>query len=81
MKQKEKNTKQDAENAVKNFFLEKEIWEAKKQKLREQFPELTDEDLSLEEGKEDGLMERIHTKIGGAIGKTKEGLHKFIEAL
>jgi uncharacterized protein YjbJ (UPF0337 family) len=73
--------KEDVNDAVKDFFLEKEIWETKKQKLREKFPELTDEDLSLEEGKEDGVLEKIHSKIGGAIGKTKEGLHKFIEAL
>lgn len=73
--------KQDVQTAVKEFFQDKKIWEAKKQKLREKFPELTDEDLSLEEGKEDGLIERIHSKIGDSIGKTKEGLHKFIEAL
>jgi len=73
--------KEDVKDAVKDLFLEKEIWETKKQKLKEKFPELTDEDLSLEEGKEDGVLERIHSKIGGAIGKTKEGLHKFIEAL
>jgi len=73
--------KDETQTALKDFFLEKEIWEAKKQKLKEKFPELTDEDLTLEEGKEDGMIERIQSKIGGAIGKTKEGLHKFIEAL
>jgi uncharacterized protein YjbJ (UPF0337 family) len=72
---------QEKKNAVNNFFLEKEIWETKKQKLREKFPELTDEDLELEEGNEDGLLERINSKIGGAIGKSKEGLQKFIKAL
>jgi uncharacterized protein YjbJ (UPF0337 family) len=73
--------KDETQTALKDFFLEKEIWETKKQKLKEKFPELTDEDLTLEEGKEDGMIERIQSKIGGAIGKTKEGLHKFIEAL
>lgn len=73
--------KKEAQTALKDFFLDKEIWESKKQKLRERFPELTDEDLSLEDGKEDGLIEKLQSKIGSVIGKTKEGLHKFIEAL
>lgn len=73
--------KQEEQTALNNFFLEKEKWEAKKVKLREKFPELTDEDLTLDEGNEDGLIDRIHSKIGKVIGKTKEGLHKFIEAL
>ena len=81
MIQKEQTKKQDKQTAVDDFFLETEKWEAKKQKLREKFPELTDEDLSLEEGNEDGMLEKIHSKIGGAIGKTKDGLHKFIKAL
>jgi uncharacterized protein YjbJ (UPF0337 family) len=72
---------EEKQTAVKEFFQDKEIWEAKKQKLREKFPELTDEDLSLEEGNEDGMLEKIQSKIGGAIGKTKEGLHKFIKAI
>ncbi len=67
--------------AVEAYFIEKEIWETKKQKLREMFPELTDEDLSLGTGKEDGLIDRIHSKIGSAIGKTKVGLDNFIKAL
>jgi uncharacterized protein YjbJ (UPF0337 family) len=71
----------DKETNGKETFLGKEAWEAKKQKLKEKYPELTDEDLSFEEGKEDGMIEKIQSKIGGAIGKTKEGLHKFIEAL
>jgi len=71
----------DIETNGKETFLDKETWEAQKQKLKEKYPELTDEDLYFEEGKEDGVLERIHSKIGGAIGKTKEGLHKFIEAL
>jgi len=73
--------KEAAKTAVNDFFLDKEIWESKKQKLMEKFPELTADDLLLEDGKEDGLLERIHSKIGKAIGKTKEGLHKFIEVL
>ncbi len=81
MKQEKQSSKQEKQNAVDNFFLEKEIWEEKKQKLRERFPELTDEDLDLEEGNEDGLMEKIHSKIGDRISKTKEGLHKFIKSL
>lgn len=81
MKQEKQNSKQEKQNAVDNFFLEKEIWEEKKQKLREKFPELTDEDLNIEEGNEDGLIEKLHSKIGDGISKTKEGLHKFIKSL
>lgn len=66
---------------VTSFSINKENWETKKLKLKEKFPDLLDSDLEFEEGKEDGLIERIHSKIGNAIGKTKEGLHKFIEAL
>ncbi|MFP4368508.1 MAG: hypothetical protein ACLFR2_02915 [Candidatus Kapaibacterium sp.] len=72
---------QEKQAAVKEYFLEKEIWETKKNKLMEKFPELTDEDLTLEDGKVDGMLEKIHSKIGNAIGKTKEGLHSFIKSL
>jgi len=62
-------------------FFNKESWQEKKSKLKEKFPHLTDSDLDFEEGKEDGLLERLNSKIGSTIGKTKEGLHKFIESL
>lgn len=65
----------------KSSIFDKDSWESKKQKLMEKFPQLTEEDLSFEDGKEDGLLDRIHSKIGIAIGKTKDGLHKFINAL
>lgn len=65
----------------KSSIFDKDIWESKKLKLREKFPELTNDDLYFEEGKEDGMIDKIHAKIGVAIGKTKEGLHKFIDAL
>ncbi len=81
MIQKKQSSNQEKQNAVDNFFLDKAIWEEKKQKLREKFPELTDEDLDIEGGNEDGLMEKIHSKIGDGISKTKEGLHKFIKSL
>jgi len=56
-------------------------WQEKKNKLQAQFPHLTDPDLELEEGKVEELIDKIHSKIGKTIGKTKAGLHKFIESL
>ena len=71
----------ESETVTKNSIFDKETWQLKKQELLKKFPQLTEADLTMEDGKEDGVFERIHTKIGVAIGKTKEGLHKFIEAL
>ena len=56
-------------------------WEVKKAKLKEKFPLLTDSDLKYEEGKMEEMIDKIHTKIGNTIDKTKEGLHKIIEAI
>lgn len=61
--------------------INKETWHVKKNILREKYPTLTDPDLDFEDGNVTGLIERVHSKIGKAIGKSKEGLHKFIEAL
>jgi len=56
-------------------------WQEKKSKLKEKFPHLTESDLDFEEGKVEGMIYKIHSKIGKTIGKTKDGLHKFIEVI
>jgi uncharacterized protein YjbJ (UPF0337 family) len=52
-------------------------WNEKKGKLKQMFAELTDNDLLLVEGKKEEMMGRLQVKLG----KTKEELHKIIEAL
>ncbi len=66
---------------IKASPFNKETWQEKKSKLKEKFPHLTDPDLDIEEGKVEEMLEKLHSKIGTTIGKTKEGLHKFIDAL
>jgi len=62
-------------------IIDKDNWHEKKSKLKEKFPHLTDTDLEYEDGKVEDLIDKIHSKIGKTIGKTKEGLHNFIKAL
>ncbi|MES2565864.1 MAG: CsbD family protein [Bacteroidota bacterium] len=52
-------------------------WNETKGKLKQKFAVLTDNDLLLEEGKEDELWGRLQTKLG----KTKEEIQKFISEL
>jgi len=52
-------------------------WKEAKGKLKQQFAVLTDDDLLLEEGKEDEMMGRLQAKLG----KTKEDIHKLIASL
>jgi uncharacterized protein YjbJ (UPF0337 family) len=52
-------------------------WNEKKGKLKQKFAILTDNDLMMVEGKKDEMLGRIQVKLG----KTKEQLHKIIEAL
>jgi hypothetical protein len=39
-------------------------WEKKKEKLKERFPVITDEDLSYREGKEKEMIEILGNKLG-----------------
>jgi len=39
-------------------------WNEKKAKIREKFPDLTDEDLQFQEGKEKEMMEILGYKLG-----------------
>jgi hypothetical protein len=62
-------------------LINKDNWGEKKRKLKLQFPHLSDTDLSFSEGKIEDMINKLHAKIGKTLGKTKESLHKFIEAL
>jgi hypothetical protein len=53
------------------------FWNNKKEKLRQKFPILTDEDVSFREGKEKEMIEMI----GNKMGKTKLELLYIIAGL
>ncbi len=61
--------------------INKELWEEKKNKLKEKYSEMIDTDIVFEEENDDGLLEKINTKIGDVIGKTKKRMHKFIKII
>ena len=52
-------------------------WSELKGKLKQKFAILTDDDVLLQEGKEDELYGRLQQKLG----KTKEELHTLISEL
>ena len=52
-------------------------WNEQKGKLKKKFAVLMDNDLMFEEGKKDEMLGKLQIKLG----KTKEELHKIIEAL
>jgi len=52
-------------------------WNEQKGKIKQKFAFLTDNDLMFEEGKKDEMLGKLQIKLG----KTKEELHKIIEAL
>lgn len=52
-------------------------WNETKGKLKQKFANLTDNDVLMEEGKQDELLGRLQIKLG----KTKEELHKIINEL
>ena len=52
-------------------------WNEFKGKMKQQFADLTDDDLLFEEGKEDELYGRIQQKVG----KTKDEVKKMIAEL
>ena len=52
-------------------------WNEQKGKLKKKFAILTNNDLIFIEGKEEEMLGRIQIKLG----KTKEELHKIIQAL
>ena len=52
-------------------------WNVVKGKIKEEYAELTDDDLTYEEGQEDQLLGRIQRKTG----KTKEQIKDWIDSL
>jgi uncharacterized protein YjbJ (UPF0337 family) len=52
-------------------------WEEQKGKLKQKFASLTDNDLLFVEGKKEEMMGKLQIKLG----KTKDELHKIIQAL
>ncbi len=52
-------------------------WNELKGKIKQQYADLTDDDLLYEEGKDDELLGRIQKKTG----KTKEEVAKWIDEL
>jgi len=57
-----------------NTFIIKGNWNEIAGKLKQQFADLTDDDLLFKEGKEEELLGRLQQKLG----KTKEELRKLI---
>ena len=52
-------------------------WNEMKGKLKQKFGNLTDNDLTFADGKEDELLGRLQKKLG----KSKEDIRKMIEGL
>jgi uncharacterized protein YjbJ (UPF0337 family) len=52
-------------------------WNEMEGKLKQQFGNLTDDDLTFADGKEDELLGRLQKKLG----KSKEDIRKMIEGL
>ena len=52
-------------------------WTEMKEKLKQQFTILTDDDLLLIDGKQDEMVERLQARLG----KTKEAIHTLISEL
>lgn len=62
---------------MKNLTELKGNWNETKGKLKQQFANLTDNDVLLVEGKQDELIGRLQVKLG----KTKEEIHTLIAGL
>lgn len=52
-------------------------WNVIKGNLKQEYAELTDDDLLYEEGKEDELLGRLQKKLG----KTKDDVKSFIDGI
>ncbi|OIO20239.1 MAG: general stress protein CsbD [Ignavibacteria bacterium CG22_combo_CG10-13_8_21_14_all_37_15] len=60
-----------------NWLTIKGNWNETAGKLKQQFANLTDDDLLLKDGKEDELVGRLQNKLG----KTKKELRKIISKI
>jgi uncharacterized protein YjbJ (UPF0337 family) len=63
-------------NVMTNLKL-KGSWNEVKGKLKQKYGQLTDDDLTFAEGKDEELLGRLQQKLG----KTKEDLRKELESL
>lgn len=54
-----------------------ENWEEQKGKMKQKFAAITDNDLLFVEGKKEEMMGKLQFKLG----KSKEELHKILQAL
>jgi uncharacterized protein YjbJ (UPF0337 family) len=52
-------------------------WNEHKDRLKQKFSDLTDQDLEFEPGRMDKMFEKLKVKLG----KSKEDMHKFIAYL
>ena len=59
-----------------NKFIFKGTWNEVKGKLKQKYAELTDDDLTYAEGKEDELLGRLQKRTG----RTQEELRREIES-
>jgi uncharacterized protein YjbJ (UPF0337 family) len=55
----------------------KDNWIDQKPKLMKKYPELTEKDLSFDEGKKEEMIGKLQVKLG----KNKEELQKILESL
>lgn len=62
---------------MKNAAELKGDWNELKGRLKQKFAALTDDDVRLEDGRQDDLYVRLQNKLG----KTKEEIHRLIAAL
>jgi uncharacterized protein YjbJ (UPF0337 family) len=62
---------------MKNIIELKGNWNEIKGKLKQKFAMLTDSDLLYTQGKEDEMYGRLQVRLG----KTKDEIHKLIDAL
>ena len=60
-----------------NKLIMKGNWNEIAGKLKQQFANLTDDDLLYQKGKEEELLGRLQNKLG----KTKEDIHKIISKI
>ena len=52
-------------------------WELKKQKIKEQYPDMSDEDLLLELNKEEEVLKKLMIKTG----KTREQIFEWLHMM
>jgi uncharacterized protein YjbJ (UPF0337 family) len=76
-REKVKDTVADKTDYQANKLKIKGNWNEAKGKLKQQYADLTDDDLLYAEGKEDELYGRLQKKLG----KTRQEVEKILEGL